>query len=170
MIVWSLTILINLLWRWQAKFVPDCTKPCLQTHFPIRKFGRETSKSCRFPCWCWENEDDDDAHPRCVLMCVMAPVEGTFSVGAQAILMVHTLHHPWWFFRWSLLIKVLLTFQCISGLCCEGRDEEKEDGRKHLSPERQQCFIKYHQQGRFSKKISSISNWPFYKGWMTQVW
>ena len=37
---------------------------------------------------------DEDADPRCILMCCVPPVKGTFSVGAQTVLMVHTLHHP----------------------------------------------------------------------------
>ena len=41
-----------------------------------------------------DGEDDEDADPRCILMCSVSPVEGTFSVGAQTILMIHTLHHP----------------------------------------------------------------------------
>ena len=41
-----------------------------------------------------EEEDEEDADPRCILMCSVPPVKGTFSVGAQTILMVHTLHHP----------------------------------------------------------------------------
>ena len=41
-----------------------------------------------------DDEDDEDAAPRCILMCSVTPVKGTFSVGAQTILMIHTLHHP----------------------------------------------------------------------------
>ena len=40
-------------------------------------------------------ENRVDTHPRCVLMCFVPPVKGTFSVGAQTILVVHTLHHAW---------------------------------------------------------------------------
>ena len=46
-----------------------------------------------------------------------------------------------------VMLMILFTFQCVCSLCCEGRDEKEEEGRKHLSPERQQCS-KYH-QGRF---------------------
>ena len=127
----------NLLSRWQAKLVPNCTKPGLQTHLPIRKFGRETSNSCGFPylwrescryspqmrfdvfraprqrnilCWCPDNPRGSYTSPR--------------------------LKWSWsWWRRWCWLLIMLVTFQCVSSFCCEGGDEKKEEGRKHVSPD-----------------------------------
>ena len=128
----------NLLSRWQAKLVPNCTKPGLQTHLPIRKFGRETSNSCGFP-YLWR--ESCRYSPQMCFDVFRAPRQRNILCscpdnprGSYTSPRLKWSLWSWWR-RWCWLLIMLVTFQCVSSFCCEGGDEKKEEGRKHVSPD-----------------------------------